>query len=196
MGDGTKISYFGDSTKIPSWMMSEEASHRRPAPSMRTPSAPKSWNDAWEAMEAVLQKQTTEARMLEQSLQNTPTPWPPELRDRLRHLSTEPIPPIEGVHVAATGRGMLFLVAPQGIRLEMLREGALMRVAPWGRPALEGWTRFLGESEPLDPSRARPWIWAAWRCRMLMALVEAKETEPLEITVPDFLAYQAARRRK
>lgn len=196
MDDGTKISYFGASAKIPSWMMCEEASYRRPAPSMRTPSSPKVWNETWEAMEGVLQNQATEARKLEQELQNTPAPWPQDLQDRLRYLSTEPTPPIESVHVTATGRGLLLLVAPKGIRLERLREGTMMRVAPWGRPNLEGWSRFLGESEPLNPAHARPWIWAAWRCCMLMNLVEVTEADTPEITISDFLAMQAAVRRK
>lgn len=192
----TKTFFTGSNSTIPGWMSDiNRTLSRRPAPSMRGPGAPVAWEETWAALEAELNRLASEAAHLARIMAQTPQPWSPDLGSRVKQISREPAAPANAIHAAATGRGMILLVAPHGIPATAMKTG-LLPVAPWGRPDLLGWTSLRGETELLDPAIARPWIWAAWRSRILLSMVEPPviqtPTEPLEVTIPNFLAMQAA----
>ncbi len=187
----TAKTFFHSSSKtIPSWMTSVDAVlNRKPAPSLRGPGIPPAWMETWDAMESVLQSHASAAAQLSQEMQHSPTPWPQDLTARIQRISSEPAVPLNAVHVVSTGRGLIVLVAPKGFIPEE-HQGGVMMVAPWSREDLTGWTGFRGDSEQLDHTFARPWVWAAWRCRKLLTLVERPPTGPMELTIENYMTLQ------
>lgn len=181
--------YHISSTTIPAWMLeAAEATRRRPAPSMLYPGALPIWRETWGGMVAALNSLAGEAMEVTQAIAAARKPWSADLIMRVRETSTEPAVPPGSVYAVATGRGLLFLVAVRGINPETWRDG-LMRVHPWGRPDLVGWTTFRGEADLLDPSYARQWIWAAWRCQRLLVLMDVATDH---YTIPGCLGVLAA----
>lgn len=188
----TKTFFHASSTRIPNWMTAiDSVLSRRPVPSMRGPGTPADWAETWEALESVLQSQATKAGNLAQEMQLSPTPWPAELSERVRIITAEPMVPADALHLASTGRGLILLVAPQGFDPTMFPDG-LLQVCPWGREGVKAWTRFRGDMEQIDASLARPWAWAAWRCRRLMTLVERPKPQPMDLSIPNYMALQMA----
>ncbi len=193
MATTTKTFFHGSSSMIPNWMTSVDAVlNRKPAPSLRGAGIPASWMETWEALEAVLLSHSSAAGQVVQEMQHSPTPWPKELTTKIQRISSEPAVPLDAVHLVSTGRGLIMLVAPQGFNPEQFQDGMMM-VAPWSCENLTGWTQFRGDSEQLDQSFARPWVLAAWRIRKLMVLKDRPPTGPVELTIPNYMALQAAR---
>ena len=189
---GTTKTFFHASARIPNWMTAiEMVLSRRPAPSMRGPGTPADWTDVWEALESVLQSQATKVGTLAQEMQLSPSPWPSALTERVRAATTEPMVPADALYLVATGRGLILLVAPQGFDPSLFPDG-LLQVCPWGREGVTSWTRFRGDMEQIDASLARPWAWAAWRCRRLMTLVDRPKPQPMDLSIPNYMALQLA----
>lgn len=200
MGEKKEQPYYQVSKTIPSWMLeTEEVIYRGCVPSMQAPGIHSSWIDVWNALEGELQSIGTKARTLDQSIQIAPSPMPEPLDKERRKLSFEPFLGDRQVHVVWTGRGLRFLVVPKEFhQMGLIREGWELPVAPWGKPNLGGWTRFMGESQPLntmDQEAVKAWTWAAMRCKVLLLLIDLPQPEPLEREVPEFLKYLAAVRR-
>ena len=188
-----KPHFHSSTSTIANWMTSIDAVlQRKPAPSLRGAGIPASWMETWEALEAVLQSHATAAGQVVQEMQHSPTPWSKDLVSRIQRISSEPAVPLDAVHLVSTGRGLIVLVAPQGFYPEQFQDGMMM-VAPWSREDLTGWTHFRGDSEQLDGSFARPWVHAAWRIRKLLVLKDRPPTGPVELTIPNYMALQAAR---
>ncbi|HIJ39091.1 MAG TPA: hypothetical protein HPP80_09365 [Rhodospirillaceae bacterium] len=193
MATPTTAFFHSSASTIPTWTTSIDAVlQRKPAPSLRGPGIPAAWMETWEALEAVLLSHASAAGQVAQEMQHSPTPWSKDLVTKIRRISSEPAVPLDAVHLVSTGRGLIMLVAPQGFCPEQFQDGMMM-VAPWSCENLTGWTHFRGDSEQLDQSFARPWVLAAWRIRKLLVLKDRPPTGPVELTIPNYMALQAAR---
>ncbi len=205
MNNNIEPVYFSASKTIPDWMCSiERILSRRPAPSMHGPGRPAGWQDTWEAMRVLLRTHVDQASQVAQEIEFTLGTWPQKLVEDVRRITMEPslysMDPtqtnlwgskVPSMYAVPTGRGMIFLVTAGGLTPAHIRQGTLM-VHPWSRPDLPGWTTIKGEVELVDSQAARPWTWAAWKLKCLMTLIPSPETEPPELTIPDYLALQAA----